>query len=81
MNRRPMHISLAIGLAALAACLVGLFINPDHFFRAYLWAWLLCLAAALGSMSIVMLHHLTGGAWGWLVRRPAEAAASPVNRL
>jgi hypothetical protein len=26
-------------------------------------------------MSIVMLHHLTGGAWGWLVRRPAEAAA------
>jgi hypothetical protein len=49
--------------------------------RAYLYAWLFCLGIALGSMSVVMLHHLTGGAWGYLVRRPAEAAMGTLPLL
>jgi hypothetical protein len=81
MTQRALPISLAVGTAGLLICLVGLFLNADHFFRAYLWAWLFCLGAALGSMSIVMLHHLTGGEWGFLVRRPAEAAAMTLPLL
>ena len=29
--------ALLIGVAALALCGVGWFLNPDQFFRAYLW--------------------------------------------
>lgn len=47
---------------------------PVPFFRGYLTGWLLCLSVALGSMGLVMMHHLTGGRWGWAVRRHAEAA-------
>ncbi|HZZ43536.1 MAG TPA: hypothetical protein VFE58_11415 [Tepidisphaeraceae bacterium] len=78
---RAGRTALLIGVAGLLFSAVGYFTNPDAFFRAYLWSWLLCLAAALGAMSVVMLHHLTGGAWGWLVRRPAEAAAMTLPLL
>lgn len=42
---------------------------------SYLFAWLLFLGLALGSMANLMLHNLTGGGWGVLVR-PAFAAAT-----
>jgi uncharacterized membrane protein YidH (DUF202 family) len=42
---------------------------------SYLFAWLLFLGLALGGMANLMLHNLTGGAWGVPVR-PAFAAAT-----
>jgi hypothetical protein len=68
---------------ALGAILwfVGWLFNRELAMQAYLFAWLLTLGAALGSMSILMLHHLTGGRWGLLVRRPAEAAAMTLPLL
>src|SRR5262249_15004924 len=33
-----------------------------------------CLGFALGSAVIVMVYYLTGGAWGFLIRRILEAA-------
>lgn len=42
---------------------------------SYLFAWLLFLGLALGSMANVMLHNLTGGRWG-LVVRPAFLAGT-----
>ena len=42
---------------------------------SYLFAWLLFLGLALGSMANLMLHNLTGGRWGMPVR-PAFAAAT-----
>jgi hypothetical protein len=35
---------------------------------SYLFAWLLFLGLALGGMANLMLHNLTGGAWGLAVR-------------
>ena len=32
------------------------------------------LGIALGCLACVMLHHLVGGVWGFLIRRPLEAA-------
>ena len=29
---------------------------------------------ALGCLGLTMLHHLVGGSWGLLVRRPMESA-------
>ena len=42
---------------------------------SYLFAWLLFLGLALGGMANLMLHNLTGGAWGTAVRPTFIAAA------
>ena len=36
---------------------------------------------ALGSLALLMLQYLTGGAWGIVIRRPAEAAARTLPLL
>lgn len=67
--------SLIVGVAGLAAAGIGAFLNPGQFFHAYLLAFLFWLAAALGGLALSMLHHLTGGGWGVVLRRIFEAAA------
>jgi hypothetical protein len=49
---------------------------PAAFYPAYLVAWLFWLGISLGSLAIGLLHHLTGGAWGLVIRRELEAAYS-----
>ncbi|MGH9723343.1 MAG: hypothetical protein ACRD8O_24290 [Bryobacteraceae bacterium] len=66
--------SLIVGAAAAALCVIGLFVNADQFFRSYLTAFVFWNGVALGSMAITMLHHMTGGAWGLVIRRILEAA-------
>lgn len=41
---------------------------------SWLFAWLAILGISLGSMASVMLHTLTGGRWGEVVRGPLLAA-------
>jgi hypothetical protein len=65
--------SLLIGGAGLGACVAGAFFNPDQFFHSYLLAFMTWLAVALGSLPLLMLHHLTGGVWGFVIRRTLEA--------
>ncbi len=47
-----------------------------QFFRSYLVAWFYWWAIALGSLVLLLLHNLTGGAWGWAIRDILLAAAS-----
>jgi hypothetical protein len=68
--------ALIAGAIGLAVCLVAGFI-PDTrvaMFRAWLVAFNLCLGVALGSLVVLMLQYLTGGTWGYILRRPLEAA-------
>ena len=39
----------------------------------YLAVYLFCLNAGLGCMVVLMVYHLTGGGWGFLIRRILEA--------
>ncbi len=66
----------AFTLAGLgsAALVLGFAVHREQFFRSYLVAFLYWLAPALGSLAIVMLHNMTGGAWGFAIRRLLEAA-------
>src|SRR5947209_17909372 len=66
--------ALGIGVAALVVCIIGAPFSPIPFFRAYLAAYQFYLGIALGSLAIFMLYQLTGGAWGFLIRRFFEAA-------
>jgi hypothetical protein len=45
----------------------------EYLFRAYLIGWLFLWGLSLGSLALVMIHHLTGGAWGIVLRRRLEA--------
>ncbi len=65
--------SLIVGVAASAVCIVGGVFDPSQFFHAYLFNYLFLLGLALGSLAVVMIHHVIGGAWGLFVRRLAEA--------
>lgn len=65
--------ALLIGGAALAASVVGGWFAPRHFFQAYLVNFLFLLGISLGGMALLMVHYLTSGAWGLLVRRTLEA--------
>jgi hypothetical protein len=64
-------------LAAVAAvpALVGLFVDVDQFLQSYLLAYWWCLGATLGCLALGMVHQLSGGAWGVLIRRPIGAAS------
>lgn len=64
----------AIGLAALVACAVGGWFDRSAFFQGWLIAWLFVLGTALAAMMNVMIHELTGGEWGLVLRPPLEAA-------
>jgi hypothetical protein len=64
----------AVGVIAAAGLALGFWLNPVAAARSYLWAYCWVLGIALGSLVLLMLQHVTGGAWGVVIRRPAEAA-------
>ena len=63
-----------IGVAGLALARLGWFLNPDQFYRSYLVGFLLWNGVALGCLAIALLHQLSGGAWGVVIRRILESA-------
>ena len=63
------------------ACWERSWAAPRSSFRAYLAAYMFCLGIALGGMAILMISHLTGGAWAYLIRRILEAQMSTLPLL
>jgi hypothetical protein len=68
--------ALVGGTAAFAVLAAIWVIWPRHFYPAYLVGYLFWLGIVLGSIGLCMLHHLVGGSWGLVVRRPLEAGAA-----
>lgn len=66
-----------LALAGVGFALSGL----ERFYQAYLVAYTFWLGVALGSMALLMVQHLSGGAWGVVMRRPLEAAASTIPAM
>lgn len=73
--------ALLIGGAALLLSVGGAFVRPQEFFRAYLIGYLLWLGAAVGCFAILMLHHMVGGGWGFVIRRLLEAGTRTLPGL
>jgi hypothetical protein len=65
---------LAAGGVGAALSALGLFLNPTQFLQSYLMAYMLWLGVTLGCLALGMIHQLSGGAWGVLIRRPIGAA-------
>lgn len=70
---RVQRISLAIGGVALVVCALGAALETHQFFVSYLCAYTFWLGLSLGCLGVAMMHHLTGGRWGFATRRFFEA--------
>jgi len=58
-----------------ALTIVGFMMTDlTRFYQAYLVAYTFWMGLVLGSMALLMVQHLSGGAWGVVIRRPLEAA-------
>jgi hypothetical protein len=68
------RLLIAGGVGAVISVL-GFLLNSRQFFQSYLMAYMLWLGVTLGCLALGMVHQLSGGAWGVLIRRPIGAAA------
>jgi hypothetical protein len=60
-----------IGILATAA---GFFMEDrSQFFQSYLIAYMFWIGISLGCLALLMIQHLSGGAWGLVARRVFEA--------
>ena len=73
--------ALVVGGLGIIGCLVGLFAARAQFFQAYIVSYLFFLGLGLGSMAILMLQYITGGAWGAVIRRLLESATRTLPLL
>ena len=67
--KAPLYMAVG-GVLTLA----GLLLSPRSFFQSYLFAYMFWFGITLGSTAWLMAHHVVGGGWGFLLRRPLEAA-------
>ena len=80
-GQRLQMAARGVGGAGALVCVLGALVDPQQFFFAYLIAFLYWTGIALGGMAIWMLHNLTGGAWGVLIRRQFEAGSRTLPLL
>jgi hypothetical protein len=71
---RAQWTSALAGVVLLGCLLVG-FAPAQERLLSYLFVFLFFTGIAVGSLALVMVHVLSGGAWGELLRQPLLAAA------
>lgn len=67
-------LALLVGVVGIVLALVGAVFDTHAFFRSYLFGYLFWVGITVGALAVTMLHHLVGGAWGFLIQRMLEAA-------
>jgi hypothetical protein len=77
-RRRP---ALIVGIVGFVVCAIGFLLDREQFFRSYLVAYVFWLGIPLGSMALMMVHHMSGGAWGLVTRRIFEASSRTLPML
>ena len=76
----PRSRALMAGGVGVVLCVIGFLLDPAHLYRSWLIAHQLFLGIALGSLALVMVQHLSGGAWG-VFRRIFEASSRTLPLL
>jgi len=73
MIKRWGAVALGVGAIGLLLWLVGTAMNPEQGLRSWLLAFMFWGGLSVGSLGLLMLQYLTGGAWGVVIRRGLEA--------
>lgn len=76
---RWQSIALGIGAIATIICVVGYFTEgAEQFLRSWLLGFIFWGGISIGSIGVLMLQYLTGGAWGVVIRRILEAGSRTI---
>lgn len=70
---RIQYLALVVGLLGIGGAVVGYSSHPDQFFQSYLLSYVYWMGLTMGSLGVLMMHHLAGGRWGFSIRRLLEA--------
>lgn len=73
----------AVALIALGAVglIAGVMSGSEQVYRSYLTGFLWTLGFSNGCLGLLLLHHLTRGAWGVMIRRILEAGTRTIPFL
>jgi len=71
---RVRNLALGVGALLFTLFVAGVFIDRAQFFHAYLVGFIFWTGITVGSLALLMLQHLTDGAWGLIIRRVLEAS-------
>lgn len=72
--KKYQQIAAFVGLVFLLLTISGYFFaGPQQFLRSYLVGFYFWFGVGLGSLVLLMIHFVAGGAWGMMIRRPLEA--------
>ena len=70
---RIQYLALVVGLLGIVGAVVGYSSHPDQFFQSYLLSYVYWMGLTMGSLGVLMMHHLAGGRCGFSIRRLLEA--------
>ena len=68
-------LSLLFGALFAVLTVIGAINDSQQFFQSYLIGYIYWLCISLGCLSLLMLHHLVSGRWGFVIRRLLESGA------
>jgi hypothetical protein len=71
---RVRNLAFGVGGVFTLLMVVGALLDRNHFFHGYLVGFIFWTGVSVGSLALLMLQHLTGGAWGLVIRRVLEAS-------
>jgi len=72
--KKYQQIATFVGLVFLLLTISGYFFaGPQQFLRSYLVGFYFWFGVGMGSLVLLMIHFVSGGAWGMMIRRPLEA--------
>jgi hypothetical protein len=66
--------AVGIAVVGIVASAAGYMTAGDAFWQSYLIGFIFWMGITLGSLAVLMIQHLTGGAWTMASRRLLEAA-------
>src|SRR5438128_5707644 len=66
--------ALIVAGVAIVAAIIGFVVDKDQFYKSYLLAYMFWIGLTVGSLGLLMMQHMSGGAWGVVIRRNCEAA-------
>ena len=66
---------MVIAVAGLVAGGIGAFLQPAQIMPSWLIGFMFCTGLSCGSLTLLMLQHMSGGQWGLVARRIWEAGS------